>query len=132
MQDSFVESYDEIVKSELTPCKDASFEFGPYFLNAQKNYWKIKELEDDVKSLDNDEGNAVKSHLRQWISIMHNGGIEQAAQKQKRLISVLESKSSLKALAEHLITNVTVNGIRKYPVYDALALHSINSQVTRK
>lgn len=132
VQDSFVESYDEIVKRELTPCSGVSFEFGPYFLNDQTNYWTISELEENVESLDNDEGNAVKSHLRKWASTMHNGGKEQAAQKQKRLMSILGQKPSLKTLATHLMTGVTINNIQKYPVHDALAVHSINSQVTRK
>lgn len=132
VQDSFVESYDEIAKRELTPQNDVSFEFGPYFLNDQTGYWKISDLKECVKSLDSDEGNAVKSHLRQWMSIMHNVGNEQAAQKQKRLMSILDPTSSLRETTMHLMTGNLINGIQKYPVYDALALHSINSQVTRK
>lgn len=132
VQDSFVESYDEIVKRELMPCDDVSFEFGPYFLKEQKDYWKISELKNDVTLLDNDEGNAVKSHLRQWLSVMHNGGKAQAAQKRKRLMSMLDSNSKLKTLTEDLMTGIALDKIEKYPVYDVLALHSVNSQVTRK
>lgn len=131
VQDSFIESYDEIVKRELMPCDDVSFEFGPYFLKEQKNYWKIDKLKDGVKSLDNDEGNAVKSHLRQWLSVMHNGGKAQAVQKQKRLMSMLAPHSSLKTLVENLMTGIALDKIEKYPVYDVLALYSVNSQVTR-
>lgn len=132
VQDSFIESYDEIVKRELMPCDDVSFEFGPYFLKEQKNYWKIDKLKYGVKSLNNDEGNAVKSHLRQWLSVMYNGRKAQAEQKQKRLISMLAPQSSLKTLVEDLMTGIALDKIKKYPVYDVLALHSINSQVTRK
>ncbi|WP_293740190.1 hypothetical protein [uncultured Parabacteroides sp.] len=132
VQDSFVESYDEIVKRELMPCDDVSFEFGPYFLKEQKDYWKISELKNNVTLLDNDEGNAVKSHLRQWLSIMHNGGKAQAVQKRKRLMSMLDSNSKLKTLTEDLMTGIALDKIEKYPVYDVLALHSVNSQVTRK
>lgn len=132
VQDSFVESYDEIVKRELMPCDGVSFEFGPYFLKEQMNYWKISKLKDGVKSLNNDEGNAVKSYLRQWLSVMHNGGKARAEQKQKRLMSTLDPKSSLKTLVEGLMTGIVLDKIEKYPVYDVLALYSVNSQVTRK
>ena len=96
------------------------------------NYWKISKLKDGVKSLNNDEGNAVKSYLRQWLSVMHNGGKARAEQKQKRLMSTLDPKPSLKTLVEGLMTGIVLDKIEKYPVYDVLALYSVNSQVTRK
>lgn len=132
VQDSFVESFDEIVKRELEPCDNVSFEFGPYFLHDQKGYWKISDLQADVKSLESDEGNAVKSHLRQWVSILHTTGKWYAAQKHKRLISILDENSPLRETAMRLMTGITINEIQKYPAYDALVLHSINNQVTRK
>lgn len=137
VQDSFVEDYEKIVGRELTPCVGYSFEFGPYFKEKQSGYWSITDLMDKVEKLSSDEGNAVKSHLRQWMGLMHkrNGGIEQAEQKKKRLLSVFDTDRNQDLSL--LINNVLNPIIRKsddgsinvYPVYDVLALHSVFSQV---
>lgn len=143
VQDSFVEDYEQIVKRELTPLKNNSFEFGPYFLFEQDNYWSIKDLKQKVDLLDNEEGNAVKSYLRQWMSLMHKkeNGIEQAKQSKKRMLVMLEGKDDLYDL---VVRTTTGKGERtkkegeeyleivKYPVYDILSLHTINCQKTKK
>ena len=47
-------------------------------------------------------------------------------------MSTLDPKPSLKTLVEGLMTGIVLDKIEKYPVYDVLALYSVNSQVTRK
>lgn len=136
LQDSFVESYEEIAKRELTPCAGHTFEFGPYFLNEQAGYWTINDLEQSQKELESEEGNAVKSHLRQWVGLIYKAdGLGKAKQKQDRLENIL-SNGALKKLVSDLLTGVKIeNGDNKvpfrYPVYDVLALHAITNQTTR-
>lgn len=125
VQDSFVEDYKEIVKRELTPCDSFTFKYGPYYVNELDGRWTIKKLQDQISLLEGKEGNAVKSHLRQWMSLMHNGN-EAAKQKLFRLLEIL-TNTELKKLV------LTVTGDpNKSPVYDMLALYSISNQTTKK
>lgn len=136
VQDSFMEDYDNVVKRELTPARGHSFEFGPYFLKDQPGYWKIDDLFKRVYLLDKDD-NTVKSHLRQWMTLMHNKdkGIDQAKQKSKRLLSLLDLKEDLQGMIKEILGEErkykTTEGDIKYPVYDILSLHSIINQVTK-
>lgn len=132
VQDSFVEDYSEIVKRELTPFDGYSFKFGPYYVYDDKlddDKWTISELKSHTKDLDNKskddkEGNAIKSHLRQWLSSLHeNNGSDK--QLLERMISITP-KNDLK----RLIDKVT-QFKDKTPVYDMLSYHSIYSQVTK-
>lgn len=124
VQDSFVEDYGEIVKRELTPCPNYTFKYGPYYINELTGRWTIEKLQNNVKCLDGKEGNAVKSHLRQWMSLMHNDK-EAASQKAFRIIEIL-SNTKLKEMVLHV-----TDGNEKSPVYDMLALSSIINQVTK-
>lgn len=137
VQDSFVEDYEEIVKRELLPCPGNSFEFGPYFLDKQKSYWEINKLRNAISSLDSEDGNAVRSHLRQWMSLMYRqeNGNGQALQKKRRLQSLLEieNKEMLYQWVEDLTGKVERgDGFSRYPVYDVLSLYSIEYLITRK
>lgn len=124
VQDSFVEDYGEIVKRELTPCPNYTFKYGPYYINELTGRWTIEKLQNNVKCLDGKEGNAVKSHLRQWMSLMHNDK-EAASQKAFRIIEIL-SNTKLKEMVLHV-----TGGNEKSPVYDMLALSSIINQETK-
>lgn len=135
VQDSFIEDFSKIAARELTPNDKSSFVFGPYYINKKDNRWTIDKLEDNVNLLDGKDGNSVKSHLRQWMSLMHENE-DTAKQKVFRIVSMLpDSQTKLKQLVE-CVTSCQ-NG-RKcddknfYPVYDILALHSILCQVTKE
>jgi hypothetical protein len=126
VQDSFVEEFKEIREREMCAGKGDKkirFDFGPYYLESTKKTPTIEKLEDSVKLLNGKEGNAVKSHLRQWLTDLHNEP-ELAKQKLDRLISAA-SKSTMKTLQELKLPNSAIqNG--KSPVYDWLTIHSIN------
>ena len=98
------------------------FDFGPYYFD-KPDKPSIQQLIENVSSLEGKEGNAIKSHLRQWLSDLHNEpGL--AKQKLDRLISVA-SKSTKKKLDKlELPKSAIQNG--KSPVYDWLTIHSIN------
>lgn len=130
VQDSFVEDYKEIVKRELTPSENITFENGPYYLNTTSGRWTSDELLDNLRLLGSDENNqlkeanAVKSHLRQWLTDMYNDpGL--AEQKLKRLKSGLNNKKLIE------LVNVLTTGNR-IAAYDMLSLHSIIFNQTKE
>lgn len=138
VQDSFVESYSQIAARELTPANGVSFAFGPYYFKEMRDRWSISQLVDKCNKLiglkDNKEGNAVKSHLRQWMSLMHENE-SYAKQKVKRILDMLGKKSRY----YKFVDDVTSGERRKsdgesiacYPVYDILSQVSIANQVTK-
>lgn len=126
VQDSFIEDYGEIIRRELTLDNGSTLAFGPYFLNEREGdgYWSIEHLEKYSKELESKEGNALKSGLRQWLSLAYNS-MEEAKQKGRRIASMLPTK--LKDVYFEAIPQNT----DKYPVYDILSLHTINNQKTK-
>ncbi|MCK9159578.1 MAG: hypothetical protein M0P00_03675 [Bacteroidaceae bacterium] len=128
VQDSFVEDFEFIVKRELTPQEKQSFEFGPYYLKEKQGNWTIDNLLEKIKLFDTKEGNVVKSHLRQWTSLLfHDPG--QAEQKEIRVESLLADKD-LKKLLQEVTKGYYDNSVdvTKYPVYDMLSLHAVINQ----
>lgn len=151
VQDSFIENYEEIIERELTPSVGLSFEFGPYFIEIDKQtgYWTAKDLLDSQKKLTGEEGNIIKSHLRKWIALLYvpqeditnrnndEVGNGLAEQYLNRFKSLLSDKSL--SFSEELTTgrrdmkmrNHIEKTIKTYPTYDVLALHSIYEVVTK-
>lgn len=146
VQDSFVENYDKIVQRELTPAKGESFMFGPYYLFENSDWkegysrWTIDKLMDNVivlaKKNDDKEANAVKSHLRQWMSAMHED-IHRAAQHKLRTLDMLGKSHRLYGLFDRLTTcddvrKIKDSEIKSYPVYDILSQVSLITQETKR
>lgn len=141
VQDSFVSSYDDIVKRELTPQEGISFEFGPYYINVEgQDRWTVKDLTTKASELTGKEGNAVKSHLRNWMSLLHDNP-EMAKQKLARLKAMTPMKDYVECITDDKEGNPqytrTVKKENKdrdiivYPVYDILTVHTINNQKTK-
>lgn len=122
VQDSFVEDYKEIVKRELTAVNGDSFKYGPYYLNDKP---AVTDLIGKVKLLDSKEGNAVKSHLREWLSDMTYDA-EMANQRLDRIKSNFEKKKELSELIEYATQFKTI------AAYDILSLHSIMYNITKE
>lgn len=137
VQDSFVEDFDEIAKRELTPQNYYSWEFGPYYLHEIVGRWKISDLNKKIQKLEGKEGNAIKAHLRQWMSIMHRD-THAAEQKMKRMVAMAPNFKSyiendlLKSNDRTIRENDEDKIVHTYPVYDILALHSIVYQDTKQ
>jgi len=125
IQDSFVEDCHEIVKRELTPQPDISFEFGPYYCGSfalnlgVKCENTVEKLILNVKELEGKEGNAIKSHIRQWLSLLFDNK-DVARQKMKRLLTINKK-------AKDFIPDKYGNleNVKKIPYHDILALASI-------
>lgn len=132
VQDSFTEDWDAIVKRELTPQDNISFEFGPYYINEAKGVrWLVKDLKEKADLLGSKEGNAVRSHLRQWMSLLHDNP-EMAKQKLLRLKSMTVMKSYVDELTTDSKRKVGDKEVTVYPVYDILNIHTINTQITKE
>lgn len=131
VQDSFTEDWTAIVKRELTPQENISFQFGPYYIKDKKERWTVKDLKNHVCKLDGKEGNAVKSHLRQWMSLLHDNP-EMAHQKLLRLLSMTSMTDFVKGLTKKTVRKAGEKEMFVYPVYDILTIHTINNQNTKE
>ncbi|MBD5358028.1 MAG: CRISPR-associated protein [Bacteroides sp.] len=137
VQDSFVTDYESIAERELRPADGISFEFGPYYLNKDrqpgnlskdkfKQRWTIGELISSLEKLKGKDGNAVKSNLRNWLTLLHDNPA-MADQKLKRILDIISV--SMKEYVESITTSF--DNSKVYPVYDILSIHTINNQTTR-
>lgn len=138
VQDSFTESYDEMAKRELQPQPNISFEYGPYYLNqgvaTERGRWTVEELKSKASKLQGKEGSAVKSHLRNWMSLLHEnlGMAEQKLERLKTITTELELVKSVTASRAITEKEGADTSGKIYPTYDVLALHTINNQETNK
>ncbi|MDR1897344.1 MAG: hypothetical protein LBR10_11200 [Prevotellaceae bacterium] len=129
VQDSFVEDFEKIIERELTPQKDLSFEFGPYYCGEHENGKgaTIKKLLEDVDLLK--KNNAIKSHLRQWLSALFDN-VGAADQMMKRLKTIHEKETSF---IEDKFLNLSIRTEKvEIPFYDILSLVSILFTETKK
>jgi hypothetical protein len=134
VQDSFVENFNKIAERELIPQPSLTFEYGPYYcgehakssgIDCEKT---IEFLLQQVKDLKGKEGNAVKSHIRQWLSLLFND-IEAANQKMKRLRTVNEKASKM---IDAKYERLNLSDEKSIPFYDILSLASIMYIETKK
>lgn len=148
VQDSFIEDYQDIVKRELHPTKDISFKFGPYYCGSQPmpaGRWSVAELKDAAIKLDSDEkeGNAIKSHIRQWLTLIHDGQTSKADQKlwrmkelyrnsDKEWLALIDKLTDKKVSRKEKDENKEEIDVTYYPAYDVLVQHTINTQVTKE
>lgn len=129
VQDSFITSYDDIVKRELTPQSDISFEFGPYYINAAPNdRWTLENLVDDKSlELEKEDMRPVKTGLRNWLSLIHINP-EMARQRLDRLRYISGKDNYIDE-----VTKLREEGGKKiYPVYDILAINAVKTKETKK
>ncbi|MDE5877740.1 MAG: hypothetical protein K2H47_09645 [Muribaculaceae bacterium] len=140
VQDSFISNFEEISVRELSPQANISFEFGPYYLKEVKlpgvKRWTIKELKERAAQLDSEIGNTVKSHLRNWMTLLYDDE-DMARQKLERVKTINKMKEDVIAMTDEALRKESRerNGeeieITLYPVYDLLALHTVNTQRTK-
>lgn len=129
VQDSFVTSYDDIVKRELTPNKDCSLNFGPYYINkVAEGKWTVKELLEKAEMLSQDNMTGIKTGLRRWLSAV-SVNKDAACQLMKRLKSNYESK--MKNTEQEVFLEEVFNNEACTPIYDILAINTICTQKTK-
>lgn len=137
VEDSYVQSYSEIVDRALMPSPGISLMYGPYYLDPREGYMTIDELGAACESLTSTEGDGVRSGLRQWLSLLHRGE-EVAAQHLERMRTVYGPKG--RAIVNQLTRSTTrivksddeTKQVSAYPAYDVLSLYGILNLVTKK
>ena len=129
VQDSFVTNYDDIVKRELTPNKDCSLNFGPYYISkVAEGKWSVQELLEKAEMLSSDKMTGIKTGLRRWLSAVSVNN-DAAYQLLTRLESNYKSDkgaSEQESFLKDVFSNKTC-----YPVYDILAINTICTQKTK-
>lgn len=135
VQDSFIEKVKLMIQRELTPQDGYSFEFGPYYLNdAPEGRWTIEDLMNRLSVLEKEDGTAVKSNLRQWLTCMYEG-VAIADQKRERMISLFSGKE--RELIEEvtkfkpLPDNSEKKETQRSAAFDLVSLYSIFTQDTK-
>jgi hypothetical protein len=137
VQSSFVEDFAEIERKELT-MGDVSLNFGPDYLNSKdvqqlseagsvvwqgNRRWSIPYLQSCVAKLEaTDAGHALKSNLRDWLTVLsiRSGA---AGQRAQRIVSQVTDESLQKWVAP-------LFGWKRTPIYDLLSLYSIQNADT--
>lgn len=131
VQDSFVTNFKEIERRELSPIKGWSYKYGPYYLDDMPGRMTIKEFESYPNEFLSTNGNAIKSDLRQWMTIFANEGEEVAKQHLDRAKQTVDNKG--RQLIDELTKHVnTREGLKTLPVYDILSYCSIINKNTNK
>lgn len=136
IQDSFVESYDQIVERTLTSHEDQrrKLNFGPYYLHREDisdtNRWTIDTITKYVDDLDSTDGSATKSALRKWASLFLSE-YEQSQQLKRRMEYIVHS-DKMRRLTELATTGFERDSNLLYPAYDILSLFSVKKQNTKE
>jgi hypothetical protein len=141
IQSSFIESFSEIVKKELT-AGDTSFKFGPYYLDMEYvkqligveckmdgiKRWSIDELKGDAAKISQShDGKALKNNLREWTNLLgSNPGYAQ--QRAKRVVSLIANKDLRKLVRDITNAGEEPKYKERNPTYDILVLSSIEKK----
>ena len=130
VQDSFITDYDAIVERELSVKSGAQsyplFKAGPYYLKSPKTGKPtVEELEKYSNRLNGEEGNGVKSGIRNWITLRLENK-EKAAQRLERMKGLFSAKDA------ETISQLTDEASGTCMAYDVLAYNTIMNQQTNE
>lgn len=123
VQDSFIKDFEDIVKRELTAKEGLSFKYGPYYINNQVGKPTVKQLIEYCDLLNTENGDGVKSGIRNWISLRIESK-NRADQRRRRMLQVFADDTAVKILTDE-------TGGRCI-AYDVLAYHTIMNQQTNE
>lgn len=124
---SFVEDFDDIIEKELRANDNVFFNYGPYFVNEQKDFDSIEKLKKRIIELNRKD--APKSGLRNWLTeLQHNREVadqtlERIRTLNSRYVERLHldnpfKKRNIKFKGKELTGEFT-------PVFDAMSLSKI-------
>lgn len=122
VQDSFITTYSDIVQRELTADDDLSFKAGPYYIKQTTNKYQVEDLKRLSDQLDNENGDGIKSGIRQWITARIDDA-NFAKQRKNRMLQVFKSDKSI-------VDDLTQEKNGVCIAYDVLAYHTIMNQKT--
>ncbi len=116
VQDSLVDTYEQIRQRELVTADSISLCYGPYYLHTGQEE-NIDNLQTQVGKLGSSNKND-KNHLREWLEVLY-ANRESARQKMEYRKKVLVDPEK-----DFLLEWTNLEG-NKTPVYDILSLSSI-------
>ena len=123
VQDSFISDYKDIVDRELTAKGDGlSFKAGPYYIHPQDSKRTIDNLINASKLLNCENGDGIKSGIRNWISLRLEDE-SKADQRKDRMLQIFKDEAAIK-----LLTN---EDNKSCIAYDVLAYYTILNQQTK-
>lgn len=122
VQDSFIVDYKEIVERELTAKDGLSFKAGPYYIQPQNSKITVEDLIKASKLLNSENGDGIKSGIRNWISLRLEDK-NKAEQRKKRMLQIFTDEKAVETL-----TNEKDN---RCMAYDVLAYNTIINQQTK-
>ena len=133
IQGSYISSFSQIERNELTIDSLNSLKFGPYYLSPVEGEkrWTIKELRNNVARLLNakEDGNAAKTDIRQWLTLMHED-VDKAFQKERRVKAIASEYNS--ETFRRATAGQERAGIWVYPAFDMLQLLTVENQITKE
>ena len=123
VQDSYIFDYRDIVERELTAKGDGlSFKAGPYYIHPQDSKRTIDDLINASELLNSENGDGIKSGIRNWISLRLEDK-SKADQRKDRMLQIFKDEAAIK-----LLTNEDNNSCI---AYDVLAYYTILNQQTK-
>jgi hypothetical protein len=123
VQDSYIFDYKDIVERELTAKGDGLlFKAGPYYIHPQDSKRTIDNLINASELLNSENGDGVKSGIRNWISLRLEDK-SKADQRKDRMLQIFKDEAAIK-----LLTNEDNNSCI---AYDVLAYYTILNQQTK-
>lgn len=131
IQGSYIGSFRQIEENELTLGEsDATLKFGPYYLRPMEGRWTVENLREHVAGLNSEKGNAAKTDIRRWLSLMWENR-SAATQLEKRSMTIL-SGNNKKSFKDATTPSRREDGVTAYPAYDILQLLTVENQITKK
>ena len=123
VQDSYIFDYKDIVERELTAKGDGlSFKAGPYYIHPQDSKCTIDDLINASELLNSENGDGIKSGIRNWVSLRLEDK-SKADQRKDRMLEIFTNKDAIK-----LLTN---EDNKCCIAYDVLAYFTILNQQTK-
>lgn len=123
VQDSFIFGYKDIVRRELTARDGLSFKAGPYYTGIQEGKHSVDELIAICLLLDSENGDGIKSGIRNWITLRLDNK-DAADQRKERMLRIFGDTTAVETLTEEVKGTCLA--------YDALAYHTIMNQQTNE
>ena len=140
VQDSFITDYKDIIKRELTADDKLSFKAGPYFINeSPMGKHTVEELTAESNSLSGENGEGIKSGIRNWISLRLKNK-DMADQRQRRMLQVFFEIYNDNEKKDNIVTRLTCETKTKFAgedattcmAYDVMAYNTIKNQQTNE
>lgn len=122
VQDSFIIDYKDIIERELTAKDGLSFKAGPYYIQPQDSKNTVDDLIKASKLLNSENGDGIKSGIRNWISLRIEDK-SKADQRRERMLQIFTDKTVVEALTSE-------EGLRCM-AYDVLVYNTIINQQTK-